>query len=104
MTTEPENPFLGRTHYRFRPTNRMRKYKFLDQKGLQEIQAQWDTAVAIHKAPIVHVLHAPVERDDSSEELISKAAENRARVKFLSTRGTTMRDWLEQRDSILSNQ
>jgi len=37
----------------------------------------------------------PVTGDDVGEELASKAGENRARVAFLSTKGATMKGWLD---------
>lgn len=103
MTTDPDNPFLGKTHFWIRPSTRVRQYRFFEVEALHEVQAQWDYADAIRRATDLTNRHIPVERDDTSEEPISKAVENRARTKFLSTKGATMREWLEQRDTILSN-
>lgn len=77
----------------------MPQHKLLDQEALRAIQAQWDAADATRRASAVDIVQPKVERDDTSEEPISKAEENRARVKFLSTKGATMQGWLEEREA-----
>ncbi len=67
-----------------------------------QVRAQLAFAAA-HARRERGLVREPVTRDDSAEELASKAEANRARVAFLSQKGATMQGWLQhceaERDS-----
>jgi hypothetical protein len=104
MSKELNNPFGGSTQYRARPSASLAEYRALSPEDLATAQAQWDSAEKqrLQRTAIENARMAMVARDAVQEEPLSKALENRLRVAFLSTKGATVKDWLEQRDAILS--
>jgi hypothetical protein len=59
-----------------------------------QVRAQLAFAAA-HARRERGLVREPVTRDDTAEELSSKAAANRARVAFLARKGATMQDWIK---------
>lgn len=104
MSKELNNPFGGSTQYRPRPSASLPEYRALSPEELATAQAQWDSAEKqrLQRTAIENARMAMVERDAVREEPLSKALENRLRVAFLSTKGATVKEWMEQRDAILS--
>ena len=104
MSKELNNPFGGRTQYKARPSASLAEYSDLSPEALATAQAQWDSAEQkrLQRTALENARLAMVARDAIHEEPLSKALENRLRVAFLSTKGATVKDWMEQRDAILS--
>ena len=104
MSKELNNPFGGSTQYRARPSASLAEYHALSPEALAMAQAQWDSAeqLRLQRTAVENARLAMVAHDAIHEEPLSKALENRLRVAFLSTKGATVKEWMEQRDAILS--
>ena len=104
MSKELNNPFGGSTQYKPRPSASLAEYSALSPEDLATAQAQWDSAEQhrLQRTAVENARLAMVARDAVREEPLSKAYENRLRVAFLSTKGATVKEWMEQRDAILS--
>jgi hypothetical protein len=105
MTNELNNPYGGRTLYRARPAAGHAEFRLLTPEALALAQEQWDAAekARVERTESEDARYRLVTRDEINEEPSSKALENRLRVAFLSTKGATVKDWLEQRDAIMSD-
>ena len=104
MTNELNNPYGGRTLYRARPAANHAEFRSVTPEDLALAQEQWDVAeqARVERTTSEDARYALVTRDEINEEPSSKALEN-LRVAFLSTKGATVKDWLEQRDAIMSS-
>ena len=104
MTSDFNNPYSGRTLRVARPTAENPAFRLLDEPELGEAQAHWDLAEDARQteAATEAIRTELIARYETIEEPAAKAFENRMRTAFLSTRGATMKMWLEQRDAIMA--
>lgn len=100
--TENRNPYEGRTVYTERPTARHSEFRSVSQEDLRTAQQQWDEAEATRRAKSDASTHTLMSANESNEEPLSKALENRLRLSFLSTKGATMQGWITARESIIA--
>ena len=106
VTSDQDNPYFGRTLTTARPTLLHAESRLLSKEELAAKQARWDAAeqVRLQAIAALHARQAFLMRDEVCEEPASKALENRLRIAYLSTKGATMKLWLEEREAILANQ
>ena len=98
------NPFMGRTRSCRRPVRSMPEYRNLSAPDLHRAQTQWDQAeqARLQQTAAETARFAELMADESEEEPVSKALENRVRVAFLSRTGATMHDWLHHRSTLVA--
>ena len=104
-TSEIENPYTGRTLRVARPSADQPTFRLLAESELRAAQAHWDLAEDVRRteAATEAVRTELLVRYETIEEPAAKALENRMRIAFLSTKGATMKMWLEQRDAIMAD-
>lgn len=104
MTSDFNNPYSGRTLRVARPTADSPVFRLLAEPELGEAQALWDLAEDARRTEAASdaVRTELIARYETIEEPAAKAHENRMRIAFLSTKGATMKMWLEQRDAIMA--
>ena len=104
MTSESGNSYFGRTRYVSRPDSQQPAFRFAAEGELEAAQALWDVAegIRLHQEQEETAHFELISRYETREEPADKALENRLRVAFLSIKGATVKDWLEQRDAILA--
>lgn len=100
--SDAENPYLGRTRQLARPVSNAPACRAMTHTELRLAQAQWDAANTVRMDEANEVYMAEMTETRYSEELASKALENRLRTQFLSRKGATMQEWLAERDAILA--
>ena len=105
MTSELENPYTGRTLRVARPSADQPMFRLLAESELGAAQAHWDLAEDARKTEAASeaVRAELLVRYETIEEPAAKAFENRMRIAFLSTKGATMKMWLEERDAIMAD-
>ena len=105
MTSNLDNPYTGRTLRVARPTADNPAFRLLAESDLSQAQAHWDLAEVARRAEAASeaVRTELLARYETIEEPAAKAFENRMRIAFLSTKGATMKMWLEQRDGIMAD-
>jgi len=106
MTIDFKNPYRGRTLREARPTADHPGFRLLDVSELGSAQEQWDLAEDTRRtdAAAEAVRTELLARYETIEEPAAKAHENRMRIAFLSTKGATMKMWLEHRETLSASQ
>ena len=106
MTTDLSNPYRGRTLREARPTADHPGFRLLGASELGAAQQQWDLAEDTRRteAAAEAIRTELLVRYETIEEPAAKAHENRMRIAFLSTKGATMKMWLEHRETIAASQ